>query len=397
MYLKSIILGIVFLVVMVSCNEKKEQPTNNISFKPESSKAILASRFIEEVDVIPLTFEGKTIPIGFIKKIEITDHNIIIWDGFNMSILIFDHKGVFISEIRRIGNGPQEYVKIHDIVVCDNDKAIVIYDQNKYSLLKYKIPSGEFIEKIPFHFLVDELVFYNNYYYGYSPNENNFSGKNTSRTEYGILKFDKKGNYIENTLKIGGDDQKFFSPVGVQSICVNGDIFSLFPVFKDSIYTMNSQDHNFTKIGVDFGNQTLPNELRFGDFSHSSSAYQKVMTSNFVSNKLYFLQSPSLIHFVGVYSNKTFFAAYSTKTKSSFQYLGLLDNIEDLFIPVPISVHNDYFYGIIVPAYLEDYIKSIKETGKELHVDIEQNIRKLSDLLSDPYKNPIIVKFKPIN
>ena len=112
-------------------------------------KSIDVHTLAEVVDYIPL----ETPDDGLIPKSDTRVESILATatEVFIVSlnkIFRFGRNGKFLNTIGRIGEGPQEYVTLIDMVLNRTKKEVIIYDGGKQSLMIYAY-DGSFLRSIP--------------------------------------------------------------------------------------------------------------------------------------------------------------------------------------------------------------------------------------------------------
>lgn len=129
----------------------KEIPTVFYIDKNQSyeKKSIDVHTLAEVVDYIPL----ETPDDGLIPKSDTRVESILATatEVFIVSlnkIFRFGRNGKFLNTIGRIGEGPQEYVTLIDMVLNRTKKEVIIYDGGKQSLMIYAY-DGSFLRSIP--------------------------------------------------------------------------------------------------------------------------------------------------------------------------------------------------------------------------------------------------------
>lgn len=105
----------------------------NINADYEKSTEVDKDILIDDISFIKLQTTSKCL-IGEIDDIFFIDNTIVVVDKeISKAVFLFDMKGNFKGQVSRLGNGRQEYLKLHDVSVTP-DGLIAIYD-----ILKDKI------------------------------------------------------------------------------------------------------------------------------------------------------------------------------------------------------------------------------------------------------------------
>ena len=137
------------IIIMCSCTNNKinYNVQNKIYFDTKLSvknfdlKGIIDSA----VTIIPLETRDDCL-ISRIDKLEIVDDRIYIQDILAQSIFIFDINGKFIDKLKRLGQGPGEYVNLSYMTVTDS--TIIVVDHYARKQLEYSKNSLKFLRNV---------------------------------------------------------------------------------------------------------------------------------------------------------------------------------------------------------------------------------------------------------
>jgi hypothetical protein len=140
---------ILFTMLFIGCKENNKAKDNGLVVEIDihQSQKKDISAYLDSVRYIQLQTTDDNL-IGYISKVFFTDDRMIVVDGSEEQILIFDYKGVFLNKIKRKGQGPGEYTGISRGLFDTVHKNIMVYGGRK--MLFYNM-DGEFIREIP-HF-----------------------------------------------------------------------------------------------------------------------------------------------------------------------------------------------------------------------------------------------------
>jgi hypothetical protein len=193
---------------------------------------------------------------------------------------------------------------------------------------------------------------------------------------------------------MGGPGNVLFSPVGVQNMCSTNNSVSVLPIFKDTIYTISQTGQFYPKYFLNFGKQSMPESMRYGDFSSETSSLSAILDSDFVHSKIYLLETGNSICFAGIVKEKYFFVLFNQQTKKVLVFDRIFDDVGGIFIPYPIASSGDYLVGFLNPSDIEAYIKELDIMKNRLHIVTTNNQENLRNLLNNINANPIIVKYQ---
>lgn len=213
-----------------------------------------------------------------IDKLIIQDSTIYVMDAFvKKKVFAFDIEGNFIRAYGAIGDAPGEYQKLTDFEVDENGD-VQILDRQQQKIHIYN-KSGNFKESKSTEFRAAAFkLLEDGYLFSLVPSSWEASPKTKlikTDFEFNVLqKFfnypdqfkDLKGDF--NILNEAGEEILYHKPV------------------SDSVFFFNSNGELIQSVNIDFGNNTVPNELK-NDYS---ILIEKQSNADF----LYFSQPPIL-------------------------------------------------------------------------------------------------------
>ena len=133
-------------LLATNCQQQPKTDIETINFTFESTENPLDIRTIADTVYDPIVLETTDdCLIGEASKIAFAHDTIIIADKVTNSVFFFDGNGKYISKINRVGRGPEEYVELTDMYVCDNRVLIIDYNQ-------WKVCCYNFAGKCLYHF-----------------------------------------------------------------------------------------------------------------------------------------------------------------------------------------------------------------------------------------------------
>jgi hypothetical protein len=159
--MRRFLLFFILLPLLITCSRKDNQyPVQSIDYSQieeiridtKNGKYYRAdSLFSDKVSFVKLETREDNL-IGEISKIFFTDSLIIVVDVDKAkSVFMFDMQGRYLSKIACSGNGPGEYVSMHNVFLIQDKKQIAVYDVMQRKTMYYTY-SGSFIseERQPF-------------------------------------------------------------------------------------------------------------------------------------------------------------------------------------------------------------------------------------------------------
>ena len=147
------VLGIAFLS---SCTDSKSGAGKDVISIPinvEEDRTLKMSDFIDSLRYIRLETNDACL-IGEVSQFfPLKDKMAIVDQEYTHSIYFFDYDGSFLYKINDRGAGPEEYVNIGWVDICENEDRIFLYDISAGRILVYNL-QGEYQEgsKVDFMF-----------------------------------------------------------------------------------------------------------------------------------------------------------------------------------------------------------------------------------------------------
>jgi hypothetical protein len=220
---------------------------NSCSVKHDNANTILVdlsskanvNDFFEDSHSVTLATEDECL-IKNIDKIWIELEKIYILDKQNYSIIIFDINGNYLNQLKRRGNGQEEYPDIADFMVIDSE--ILILSRVMKKILVYST-SLDYIKSYPLddfydycHYSDKKIVLYSNY---------------SNRTRFNINVFDMKTHEVKERFLPFKRNQSFsFSPTPFNTT-IDGNLlitqqydYNIYDFKQDSIDVILKLDFN---------------------------------------------------------------------------------------------------------------------------------------------------------
>lgn len=277
-----------------SCHQKTATcDFETIKFTFEESPKTLDFRTLVDTLYEPIVLETTDdCLIGKISKIAYSNDTIIIADEQTNSVFIFDGNGKFITKIHRVGRGPEEYLELTDVFVCDHHILVLDYEQSKVCCYNFKgkclyhfdCKDGEYIAE---H---DGRIFIATDWSGCEDWNNCL-----------IAEFDPAGNMVNTYFKAEEkdseravhDDNEFFIKTD------NGLDAHL--ISKNIVYSLNG--NNFEpNYKVDFGEYEMPDEIaEKGSLYIMDNRYNEIYTLGIIK-----LVETSRYRFISAYLSKKY-------------------------------------------------------------------------------------------
>ncbi len=248
--------------------------------------------------------------IGEISKIAYSNDTIIIADEQTNSIFIFDGSGKFITKIHREGRGPEEYIELGDVFVCDHH--ILVLDNSR------KVCCYNFKGKCLYHFDSIEGVYIAEH-----------DGRIFIATNWGegedwnnclIAEFDPAGNMVNTYFKQEEKDSERSGHIYNEFFIKTDNGLDVHLISKNIVYSLNG--NNFEpNYKVDFGEYEMPDEItEKGSVYIMINGYTEIYTLGIMK-----LVENSRFRFISAYLIKKYDDQVLVYDKKERQTIGIYD------------------------------------------------------------------------
>ena len=262
----------IIIIATVGCVHQKKNDLSNLTpiVVDWNYKDLDYSHWVEDsVLVVPLETKDDCL-IGEITYLVYQNHKIYVGDNMSKAIYVFNEEGKLLSTLRKVGNGPEEYLDISAFTV--HDSQLLIFDKMKRKIFFYQ-EDGDFLyEKdaskvwcLEMFCLGDDLYLYND---GKSP-----------LGCYHLYKLDLQEGKGE-VQTISPFENMDISKWGINRYCsAYGDeaVFTVWPY--DIIYKVKNGEAN-PAYRVDFGDRRLPDQYIYKD---AMIALQTASRDNYIT------------------------------------------------------------------------------------------------------------------
>jgi hypothetical protein len=375
---------ILFAIILISCNPKKNE-VNVIDLSASAGSQITnLSEVAEDIDYIPLETNDSAI-IGRIMELRVTEESFFI--STNDVILRFDKSGKYLSKLDKFGRGPEEYDRLYNFDVSQDNKFLAVRAQK--SLVLYNInPKGfTFFRRLAYSQMPDAISFTgtdNNLMLMYS----NTTGTNP---------------YSKILISISGDTLSKYSN-NFRYILKDGWIIlntweNLFYSYNKNLHLKEFQndtlfqltDGNLLEPKVIFnskGKGVTPGVRAEGKYL-SDHSLEFMQVQNILESDLYLFFSLSYINNGGLFAiNK------STNTKYSISKEGLVDDIGGGVNFRPRFGCDGIFFSWMDAFEIKQNYNKSKASLSSLKEPLKRSL--VSDLISNLAEdsNPVIISVK---
>lgn len=143
-----------FTFFTLSCFSQNAVGVKNINVKYTPGAGEL-SALIKSYEILPLDAKPEAYVKNPCREI-FSDSLILIMDGSQNKVMIFNSKGRFINSISKKGRGPQEYNYITDFFFNSASRVVSVVDRDKIKCYNIK---GEFIKEVSLEFNPNRITF----------------------------------------------------------------------------------------------------------------------------------------------------------------------------------------------------------------------------------------------
>lgn len=320
------------VVILISCKEDVSFECLDIKINiPDTSFAEIGECFSSD------TISFETLPaslIGIISRVSFVNDNILVADFINDKLMLFSHDGKFIGNVGRKGQGPGEYIKIHDYFIKDN--AIYIYDFSSRKILKYTL-DGQYIDQYVMSFSFDKIV--------PTPDGRGYLTLNTFSNKDDGSKF----SWLDNNFKlIASASQKRENGTSLPNMFFAYKKHILYWEMMNNIIFSIEGNKVSPLYKVDFLSYNIPNELNDIDKKVDYYAQNYSKTAGFINNVI---ETDSLLSFTFVHNLCTYWTVYN-KSNNKYKIFKMAENGEMNTLQYILSASEKYFIGVYMPDNL---------------------------------------------
>jgi hypothetical protein len=339
--MKKLFTLLTLLAFITSC--KNEIPRNSKNLNVDIGKLLTGFNVLESsnVNYVPLNIPD-TIFFGGIDHIKVYDDMIFLHDeGQTNSVTIINQDGQYITQLKKIGNGPDQYTSLDAFAYDKSKKVLSIYDRSKLSIYHYTFPDLRLINNfllnryiMNMEYIDDETIMI------ISENEINQKGKYE-----GVLYISKEGKLLESDLPIGNDVSSIELSFPNTITKISDSTYYAHPHEITTIYKMGKTVKPIYKI--DFGNNKIPEKYwpvdRASEFERSLAEGNKaVWVQNLILNE----------------ENLAFSFLYKDPETRYFYYQNFKDSSEHIYkgyniknstytLPHPIGSNGTDYFSLI--------------------------------------------------
>lgn len=343
----------VILLCSLSCNNSSKE-NGRIQVDYDKKLVFIWEDNIRIDTVIPLG-NADSISLGFTNKCFITDELIIYYDQTQDCVFAFDHSGQLQYKIDDRGMGDKEYINIKDICLSYDKENILVLDNS--SVLAYNIKNGQLEDRI---YLSPNLC--SNFYMFINPHRDQFIFWTTDK-DISLYAYDGQ-NYkvIQERDGFYFVSQKFYEfPTDKYNLIADYGRFKISSLRDNAI--VPKYEFDFGKYN--FPERLIPENNQEFNIAEDAPYFRSILKAFEVDDCLYMntLSPDGDLYNIIYDKNKHRITSGIQDSKSPFTI---------------VSTYQQWFVGIIYPAYFSD----------------ESVFNKYIDKTQEDKENPIIVLLK---
>ncbi|UCS92438.1 6-bladed beta-propeller [Echinicola marina] len=398
------IFSLISLVLFISsCNNNpignKIINTENIidiTVDPSNSKNVKPSTIFNSVEF--LTFKNEENIISNINKVNVAGDNLI----FESDNVVFrsnlnENRALMIG---RPGNGPGEYISVNDLYIDKQDSTINILDGKSGKIIIYNY-EGEFIEEFRNPNFTTAI--------GFTKLDNNNFAIYGGAAFYGGLDYRCFLWSADNKKIIGkffpiGDEHKYDFFIDANNFWDDGNNILFSYSFKDTIYNME-KDKIVPKYAINFGDFTLPQEIRENNYEDVVEFVTRLRESNYAYQATNFYNLDKYLYFTFQYKSNRFRSFYNKHNQKTVivSKIGTKENnfIEDelyYFSKIVIGSNDNFLFCQVDPYEFVSIYDGIKENLNEeewtMYMKGNPELEKLYKLFKSEDPGNVILKLE---
>ncbi len=366
------------IIIMLSCVSCKKDPvakdTQLITIDEKQKKESVVLSEFADIEVIPLEMP-KSILFGEVQHIKVSQNYLAVFDEIQTkSVTLFNHKGKFVNQLQKVGQGPGEYTDITDFTFTPKEDELLAYDRNSGNIRMYSLPDLNFQRKVKTHIYLMVINAIENSFLAVSDEDV------TENTEVGV-------GYV----KIDNSEKSFkFSPISILpnniGIVEMSSPWTFSRNAKGLVYAMNTlypviyqiRDKEVTPLAtVDFGENKIPEKYwgmtEFLDFREALST--PPLKSLLVHNAIVTNKYISFCYVFGNIEHRQL-AIYDREKRQTTVIRKILLGKDCGSLPYALGVADDSFLTLLYPdAYDEFFPNGLPDNAPQWLKEVEQMLQ----------------------
>lgn len=347
----------VFTFFSFSCKFYEKEGVKNVVYSDPTLVDEGLNEWVQVQNSIELELPD-SLTIGKVVQIEFTDSEILVLeDGVNSSIMIFDRSGEFKNQLLKQGTGPDEYTQIEFFVLVQNQ--IIVYDRNLQKLISYQNSDFDEFQEYKTQdyfvggvgslgsnrfFMISDSELDGNIYQGYQFYDSDFSNPKFFPQSAGFIEAFQSASiskFEEKTLFVQPFTEKVFR-VEKDTMIIDFEIDYGSKMISSEVVSLTEAEEFWEELGKGHYYFATSNFLKKGD----------AVSFNF------FNQSIENINFGLIEEGN----AYRFELSS---------DIAELFFK-PLCVRENVYHSVLLPGEFDEEIGSLLDSKTE--IDYEKPI-----------------------
>lgn len=397
--IKRLLIPIIILTILLSCNNKKKRSKDNIkvlNVDPEVSIVQVVPELTEYIEFIKLQTCNRC-QIVDINKCIYYKNKLFLADFKQNRIFVFNINGEFLYSIDKHGRGPSEIIELSDFIIDRDNEKVIVWDNGQNKKVKYTL-NGQYISSVGNTLGCRNFVKLDNSKYAL------YTGL-TSKYNLYIL---DNGKIKERYLPVKKHMRNLPIPFSMEYFFNNSDnTFSILPCFSDFVYVIENE--NITpKYRINFGDNHMPKDYLKKNISANNNMswansvnkffYTKLPRTKYAYSTHNIKESKSYIYFRYIYKNRgyqVFISKESGNSKNIKKWT--FDSNKKIMLPISIIDFNrkEFIGWFHTHSFLED-LNNLNKKEKQNLLEEYKEISNLYQIIksSTLNDNPIIIKMK---
>lgn len=389
---------------MNSNTSKSKTKDNNLVFLNLDEALIKdtlhASTFIASVTPVVLETTDENLT-GFLSAMQVTKDCICVLDGGpggSGCLFVFNKQGKYLRKIGEKGQGPGEYINIHDFTISEKNNEVFIVDDKSSKIRVYNFSTGEFVRNIPFE---DDKVKYRSIQY---IDEKLFTDITYfSQVEEGAMMYalnDATGKIETKYLDVSVHNHGWLKPFSKGEsffYCKNSAHPKYTHYFMDTIMTINNgilEPYLVIKSEDWVTSQNIKSNKNNAEDA-TEDVFFKIQELPIAFNIQNYVESDNYIYFIYNKQQAYITVVYDKKQKQIYRTKRLIDDIlfADGQYGIPLIACGDEYgmYGYINTVSVPDFYEYIvNNRSSAIKPEFGKYFRKT--ITSD--SNPIILYYE---
>jgi|GEM_PF-7123421 hypothetical protein len=392
-----------FVYLFLTHQNCTRQPTIINEFNPtaikidprDSKERVYSSNIFHDIKYIQLESPENHL-IGEISGlIYFKDRFYILDSEYTKSIFCFEKNGRFLFEIKRIGQGPGEYLNPSSISIDEINNHLLVYCRTSHQVLIFDLV-GNFLKSIKLDFFANHFAYLSEDKFVFFCDFTHSNRRLLKNHLYpNLIITNSKGKIIDTAFPYSDKINYSLIPTSTSLFNTLQNVISVSIPYNDTIYHISNRNLK-RAFSIDFGrytkdkkfyDQLYDGNLTFADLHEYLNMKKMCNIFQFVetNSDLFLIYTHvQTVHFCFYDKDTQTFIDASNEGKEINPFLALVDDIYGGPFPVPYFSDNDKMYSYLNPYDLMNYEKTIREYGQK-----DNRLLSIIDKMTEE-DNPII-------